>query len=151
MKVSTKGRLAITALVDLASCKGDAPVNLQDISDRRSISKSYLEQLFSMLRRHKIVTSVRGPGGGYALADCGLEISLAEIVMAVDGSPAASKPRVKRSRRKGQPRCVDDLWGDLTDMVFAHLSGVTRAHLVAKPSLVEPPVAHVLSRIRSHA
>jgi len=84
MRLTTKGRFAVTAMVDLATRGGKSPVTLSSISERQKISLSYLEQLFGKLRRNNIVESVRGPGGGYYLARPGSKISVAEIVVAVD-------------------------------------------------------------------
>src|SRR2546428_3920232 len=90
MRLTTKGRLAVTAMLDLAMHGGKGPVTLAGISQRQSISLSYLEQLFGKLRRHTLVDSVRGPGGGYTLAR-GLErVSVADIITAVDEPPGAT-------------------------------------------------------------
>ena len=86
MKLTTRGRYAVTAMLDLAINGGSRPVSLADISGRQEISLSYLEQLFAKLRREQLVTSARGPGGGYRLARSGAEIFVAEIIDAVDES-----------------------------------------------------------------
>ena len=86
MKLTTRGRYAVTAMLDLAINGGKRPVSLADISGRQEISLSYLEQLFAKLRREQLVTSARGPGGGYRLARSGEEIFVAEIIDAVDES-----------------------------------------------------------------
>lgn len=86
MKLTTKGRYAVTAVLDLAFHEGNGPVSLAEISARQGISLSYLEQLFSRLRRNNVVASTRGPGGGYSLARPDDEISMAEIIRAVDES-----------------------------------------------------------------
>ena len=84
MRLTTKGRFAVTAMIDLASRQTEGPVTLAGIADRQKISLSYLEQLFGKLRRHKLVTSVRGPGGGYRLARDMSRITVADIIVAVD-------------------------------------------------------------------
>ncbi|MFM8500757.1 MAG: Rrf2 family transcriptional regulator, partial [Fluviibacter sp.] len=84
MRLTTKGRFAVTAMIDLALFVGDRPVTLASISERQNISLSYLEQLFAKLRRHKIVESVRGPGGGYCLGRDAQEITVADVILAVD-------------------------------------------------------------------
>ncbi len=84
MRLTTKGRFAVTAMIDLASRQGDGPVTLAGIAERQRISLSYLEQLFGKLRRHNLVSSVRGPGGGYRLARAMDEITVADIIIAVD-------------------------------------------------------------------
>lgn len=145
MWLNCKGRMAVTALVDLATWEGSAPVKLQTISERQNISLSYLELLFAKLRRHRIVKSVRGPGGGYYLGGAGQDITIAKIIAAVDGSHDTNRPGARNSPRKGQPRCVDELWGDLNDVLYDHLTGVTLEHLVDKhqrDKLVTRPRAH---------
>jgi Rrf2 family protein len=84
MRLTTKGRFAVTAMIDLALRQGKGPVTLSAISERQEISLSYLEQLFGKLRRHQIVESVRGPGGGYNLARKAADVSVADIIIAVD-------------------------------------------------------------------
>src|SRR4030067_2578416 len=91
MRLTTKGRCAVTAMADLAMCGGRSPVTMAAISERQKISLSYLEQLFGKLRRSKIVESVRGPGGGYYLARPAEKITIAEIILAVDEPLDATK------------------------------------------------------------
>ena len=131
MRLTTKGRFAVTAMLDLALNEVDKPVTLVGISERQAISLSYLEQLFSRLRRQGLVTSVRGPGGGYRVARSHAEISVSQIITAVD-------ELIDATQCGGQENCHDtgrcmthDLWATLNDKILDYLSGVTLAELVA--------------------
>lgn len=131
MRLTTKGRFAVTAMVDLAMRGGKAPVTLAAISERQKISLSYLEQLFGKLRRNKIVESVRGPGGGYYLARPGSKISVAEIVIAVDEPLDATKCGGKGNCHGEQQPCIThDLWMGLNDSILDYLQAVTLQQLV---------------------
>lgn len=132
MRLTTKGRLAITALVDLATREGNAPLTLKAIGARRNISVSYLELLFGKLLRHKIVKSVRGRGGGYTLAGVGAEVSIARIIHAVDGAPVVAKHRDRADSRNQMPPCIDELWGGLDEAMNVYVSGIRLQHLVDK-------------------
>jgi Rrf2 family iron-sulfur cluster assembly transcriptional regulator len=136
MRLTTKGRFAVTAMIDVAMHGGGGPVTLAAVSGRQHISLSYLEQLFGKLRRSGLVESVRGPGGGYNLAKGQDQISVADIIVAVD------EP-IDATQCAGQENCHDDrrcmthdLWASLNDHIFTFLSGVTLANLVKqqKPS-----------------
>lgn len=129
MRLTTKGRFAVTAMIDLALRSGDGPVTLAGISERQKISLSYLEQLFGKLRRHSLVDSVRGPGGGYGLARPGLEITVADIVRAVDEQLDATQCGGKENC-KDEERCMThDLWATLNFKMYEYLSSVTLADL----------------------
>lgn len=131
MRLTTKGRFAVTAMVDLALCGGKSPVTLASISERQNISLSYLEQLFGKLRRNRIVESVRGPGGGYYLARPGNSISIAEIVTAVDEPLDASNCGGKGDcHGDGHPCLTHDLWMGLNGSILEYLSGITLQSLV---------------------
>jgi Rrf2 family transcriptional regulator, iron-sulfur cluster assembly transcription factor len=132
MRLTTKGRYAVTAMLDLSinSCKG--PVNLSDISRRQDISLSYLEQLFAKLRRRKLVSSVRGPGGGYRLGRSYSEIHVAEIIDAVSESLDTTKCQGKGDCQQGETCLTHHLWQDLSDQIHAFLSNITLADLVSK-------------------
>ena len=132
MRLTTKGRFAVTAMIDLALRQHEGPVTLAGISDRQKISLSYLEQLFGKLRRHKLVSSVRGPGGGYTLARGMAEISVADIIVAVDEPLDATQCG-------GKENCLDDhrcmtheLWTSLNRRMFEYLDSVMLADLVAQ-------------------
>jgi len=131
MKLTTKGRFAVTAMIDLALRQEGGPVALAGISERQKISLSYLEQLFGKLRRHQLVTSVRGPGGGYCLAKPLNAVSVADIIKAVDEPLDATKCG-------GMANCHDDenpcmthlLWTNLTTRMLDYLSSVNLSELV---------------------
>lgn len=130
MRLTTKGRFAVTAMLDLALFEGEKPVTLAGISDRQSISLSYLEQLFSRLRKQGLVTSVRGPGGGYRLAKPHDEISVSEIIAAVDELIDATQCG-GHENCKEEGRCMThDLWTSLNEKILEYLSGITLADLV---------------------
>ena len=131
MRLTTKGRFAVTAMVDLAMRGGKAPVTLAAISERQKISLSYLEQLFGKLRRNKIVESVRGPGGGYYLARPGNRISIAEIVIAVDEPLDATKCGGKGNCQGEEHPCIThNLWMGLNESILDYLQAVTLQQLV---------------------
>jgi Rrf2 family iron-sulfur cluster assembly transcriptional regulator len=126
MRLTTKGRFAVTAMVDLAMCGGKAPVTLAAISERQKISLSYLEQLFGKLRRNNIVESVRGPGGGYYLARPGNKISIAEIVIAVDEPLDATKCGGKGNCNGENHTCLThELWMGLNESILNYLQAIT--------------------------
>ena len=132
MRLTTKGRFAVTAMIDLALRSGDGPVTLAGISDRQKISLSYLEQLFGKLRRHRLVDSVRGPGGGYCLARPGNQITVADIVRAVD-EPLDATSCGGHENCCAEERCMThDLWATLNTKMYEYLSSVTLADLVEK-------------------
>ena len=130
MRLTTKGRFAVTAMMDLALRDSSGPVTLAEISSRQKISLSYLEQLFGKLRRHGLVDSVRGPGGGYRLARDTSRISVAEIILAVDEPIDATQCAGKENCRDEQKCLTHDLWATLNDRIFEYLEGVTLRQLV---------------------
>ena len=130
MRLTTKGRFAVTAMVDLALRDGEGPVTLAEISARQKISLSYLEQLFGKLRRHQLVESVRGPGGGYCLArDISTE-SVSHIILAVDEPIDATQCGGKENCRDEQKCLTHDLWSALNKHIFDYLESVTLRQLV---------------------
>jgi len=132
MKLTTKGRFAVTAMLDLALHGHDGPVTLAGISERQKISLSYLEQLFGKLRRRELVESVRGPGGGYFLARDASLLSVADIVRAVE-EPLDSTQCGGRENCHGNERCMThDLWEELNSTVYGFLSGVKLSQLVER-------------------
>ena len=131
MRLTTKGRFAVTAMVDLAMRQTRGPVTLAAISERQHISLSYLEQLFGKLRRHSLVTSVRGPGGGYNLARPAAEVSIAEIVKAVDEPLDATQCGGKENCHDDRRCMTHDLWATLNEKMHEYLSSVTLADLIA--------------------
>ena len=140
MRLTTKGRFAVTAMLDIAlndmsggnqSDKEGKPVTLAGISERQDISLSYLEQLFSRLRRQGLVTSVRGPGGGYRLAKAHHEISVSAIISAVDEQIDATQCSGKEDCHGAEGRCMThDLWASLNFKILDYLSGVSLADMV---------------------
>jgi Rrf2 family iron-sulfur cluster assembly transcriptional regulator len=131
MRLTTKGRFAVTAMVDLATRGGKAPVTLSSISERQCISLSYLEQLFGKLRRNNLVESVRGPGGGYYLARPANQISVAELVLAVDEPLDATKCGGMGNCLGEEIPCIThDLWMGLNEKILDYLESVTLQHLV---------------------
>jgi Rrf2 family iron-sulfur cluster assembly transcriptional regulator len=132
MRLTTKGRFAVTAMIDVALHGSHGPVTLAAVSDRQRISLSYLEQLFGKLRRHGLVESVRGPGGGYNLARPADTLSVADIILAVD-EPIDATQCGGRENCHDDRRCMThDLWAGLNEHIFAFLHGVTLAELVRK-------------------
>jgi Rrf2 family iron-sulfur cluster assembly transcriptional regulator len=130
MRLTTKGRFAVTAMIDVAMHGTNGPVTLAAVSERQRISLSYLEQLFGKLRRHGLVDSVRGPGGGYNLARGAEAVSVADVIVAVD------EP-IDQTQCGGRENCLDDrrcmtheLWAALNSHIFSFLSSVTLADLV---------------------
>ncbi|MCO7226873.1 Rrf2 family transcriptional regulator [Pleionea sp. CnH1-48] len=134
MRLTTKGRYAVTAMLDLAIHGKHSPVTLNDISGRQEISLSYLEQLFAKLRRNDLVRSVRGPGGGYQLNHEASDISIASIVDAVNGdSGDVKKPRSIDSDELSN--CLaDDLWCELSSQIHTFLSGISLHSVLQKQS-----------------
>src|SRR5690554_4874585 len=142
MRLTTKGRFAVTAMIDLALRQQRGPVTLATISERQNISLSYLEQLFGKLRRHELVDSVRGPGGGYVLARHSRDISVADIIFAVDEPMDATSCggqencNIGRNGREG--KCMThDLWATLSTKMIDYLDSVTLQDLVDQERLRE--------------
>src|SRR5215210_3726150 len=122
MRLTTKGRFAVTAMIDLAMNDSEGPVTLAEISERQKISLSYLEQLFGKLRRRSLVSSVRGPGGGYQLAKKLEELSVAEIIRAVD-EPIDATQCGGRENCQDERKCLThDLWATLNERIFDYLN-----------------------------
>lgn len=131
MRLTTKGRFAVTAMIDLALSETDRPVTLAGISERQEISLSYLEQLFSRLRRNGLVKSVRGPGGGYRIAKKHDEITISDIIIAVDEQIDATQCGGAEDCH-GERRCMThELWSSLNVKILEYLSGVSLADMVA--------------------
>lgn len=125
MRLTTRGRYAVTAMLDLALHGDKGPISLADISRRQEISLSYLEQLFSKLRQQELVSSVRGPGGGYRLARVSDEINVAEIIDAVNESIDATSCSGKGNCHSGDVCLTHHLWDDLSHQIHRFLSGIT--------------------------
>lgn len=133
MKLSTKGRYAITAMMELALRHKQGPVTLADISVEQSISVSYLEQLFAQLRKHSLVTGLRGPGGGYCLRRPASEISIADILRAVDESLEAVAQPVSTEAAQAEQRGESLLlWDQLSHQIYDYLDSISLAQAVAQ-------------------
>jgi Rrf2 family iron-sulfur cluster assembly transcriptional regulator len=150
MKLSTKGRYAVMAMVDLAMFGHEGPVSLGDIADRQGIPVSYLEQLFAKLRRNGLVKSVRGPGGGYVLGHLPDELRVSDIVRAVDES--LKQTRCKEGSAAGcsgsQARCMThDLWEELGNQIHLFLSSVTLADVASRRVLGTSGMLHRETRL----
>lgn len=137
MKLTTKGRYAVTAMLDLALHQSGGPVALTDIAGRQGISLSYLEQLFAKLRRRGLVASARGPGGGYRLNADADAITIADVVSAVDEKVDATRCAGKKNCQDNERCLTHDLWEDLSGKIYQFLSGITLAQLVAQRSVRE--------------
>lgn len=132
MRLSTKGRYAVTAMLDLALNGQDGPVTLSDISENQGISLSYLEQLFAALRAKKLVRGVRGPGGGYFLGREADEISIANIICAVDEWVEFTRCQGKEDCRGGQRCLTHSLWDDLSKQIYEFLEEISLSDLVRR-------------------
>ncbi|CUT17621.1 MULTISPECIES: Rrf2 family transcriptional regulator [Candidatus Ichthyocystis] len=148
MRLTTKGRFAVTAMIDLALRELDRPVTLAGISERQRISLSYLEQLFGKLRKHGLVESIRGPGGGYRIARQMDKITVADIVTAVD-EPIGSTMAESFENLTEKKKCLtQDLWNNLNNIILDYLRSVTLRDLVEKQkgvseSATDDPCRHV--------
>lgn len=135
MRLTTKGRYAVTAMLDLALHYDEGPITLADISQRQGISLSYLEQLFSKLRKQSLVDSTRGPGGGYRLSRSPHEVPVADVITAVD-------EKVETTRCGGLSNCQDDqqcltheLWTELSEQIYQFLCGISLGQLVERQGI----------------
>ena len=132
MRLTTKGRYAVTAMLDLTLHADNKPVSLSEISERQSISLSYLEQLFSRLRQYELVSSVRGPGGGYHLGRSSEDIYIAQIIEAVNESVDTTNCQGKGDCQGGEICLTHALWDELTAEIHNFLNGISLAHLMAR-------------------
>ncbi|MGA9031262.1 MAG: Fe-S cluster assembly transcriptional regulator IscR [Sulfuricaulis sp.] len=137
MKLTTKGRYAVTAMLDLALRYDKGAVTLADIAKRQGISLSYLEQLFAKLRRSGLVDSVRGPGGGYTLAQEPAKISVAEIIVAINENIDATRCGGEKNCHGDETCLTHQLWEDLSTRIHEFLNGITLGDLVTKPHVQE--------------
>jgi Rrf2 family iron-sulfur cluster assembly transcriptional regulator len=137
MRLTTKGRYAVTAMLDLAYHSQKKPVTLTDIAARQTISLSYLEQLFARLRRANMVKGIRGPGGGYILGGKASDINIADIVAAVDEPIEATKCGGEANCQQEQACLTHDLWMGLSQQIRDYLKGITLAQLLEKHHVQE--------------
>lgn len=130
MRLTTKGRYAVTAMLDLSLNYGAGAITLADISERQGISLSYLEQLFARLRKQGLVSSSRGPGGGYQLSRAATEITVLEVISAVDEKMDNTRCQGKHNCH-GDEQCVShELWQSLSEQIRIYLAGITLHHVV---------------------
>jgi Rrf2 family iron-sulfur cluster assembly transcriptional regulator len=152
MRLTTKGRFAVTAMIDLAMRQHQGPVTLAGISQRQKISLSYLEQLFGKLRRHELVESTRGPGGGYTLARPLKDVSVADIIFAVDEPLDATNCGGKENCGEEGGQCMThELWSNLNRKMIEYLDSVTLADLAdgQKVKVTQAPPKQI-SVLREH-
>ncbi len=136
MRLTTKGRFAVTAMIDISRYQQNGPVSLAGISDRQDISVAYLEQLFSKLRRGNLVKSIRGPGGGYVLAKDAGDITIADIVFAVDEPLDITRCGGNGNCAKGSIKCIThNLWASLNERIIDYLESVTLSDLSGKEAV----------------
>jgi Rrf2 family iron-sulfur cluster assembly transcriptional regulator len=137
MRLTTKGRYAVTAVLDLSFHQDNGPVSLAAISERQHISLSYLEQLFARLRRNGVVKSTRGPGGGYTLNRDAADISVSDVILAVDESCQVAACD-ETENCKGDYQCLThDLWNELSNEIRTFLDGITLAEMMADEKVQE--------------
>ncbi len=151
MRLTTKGRFAVTAMLDLALRHQHGPVTLAGIGARQSISLSYLEQLFGKLRRHALVESVRGPGGGYCLARASDKISVADIILAVDEPLDATQCSGRENCREDKRCITHNLWATLNEKLYEYLDSVMLQDLVTEHLTKNGNVSVLLDRRRAAA
>lgn len=137
MRLSTKGRYSVTAMLDLAIHDKAGPVTLGDISQCQGISLSYLEQLFSNLRKAGLVKGVRGPGGGYRLAKPATDISIADIISAVDENVDVTNCSGEGDCQGGERCLTHELWTDLSQRLYKFLDNISLAQFVDRPGIPE--------------
>ncbi len=135
MRLTTKGRYAVTAMLDLAYHSEKKPVTLTDIAKRQEISLSYLEQLFARLRRSGMVEGVRGPGGGYQLSRATSTISIAEIIAAVDETIDSTRCAGEANCQNDQPCLTHDLWMGLSDQIRQYLDSISLEDVLSRRSV----------------
>ena len=137
MRLTTKGRYAVTAMLDLALNQDRGAVTLQDIALKQEISLSYLEQLFAKLRGNGLVKGTRGPGGGYRLAQSAEVISVAAIISAVDEKSDMTRCGGEANCQDGEKCLTHELWTELSQEIYKFLDGITLSNLVSRPEVRE--------------
>lgn len=137
MRLTTKGRYAVTAMLDLALHAQEKPITLADISQRQGISLSYLEQLFSRMRKQGLVASARGPGGGYRLSRDANEINVAQVIAAVDEKVTVTRCEGRGDCQNGGPCLTHELWCNLSDQIYDFLNGISLGQLVEEQHVKE--------------
>ncbi|NKB63754.1 MAG: Rrf2 family transcriptional regulator [Gammaproteobacteria bacterium] len=143
MRLTTKGRYAVTAMIDLAINQIKGPVSLKSISENQGISLSYLEQLFAKMRKNKLVVGSRGPGGGYMLARDVDQITMAEIIVAVDEPLDITECDGMRNCHNGKPCLSHDLWSELSDQLYLFLDGIHLGELMRRSGISSSGISRV--------
>lgn len=137
MRLTTKGRYAVTAMLDLALHHGSGPITLADIAQRQGISLSYLEQLFARLRKRCLVSSVRGPGGGYTLGREAADIFVAQVISAVDENVDTTRCGGAHNCQDNQQCLTHDLWQDLSNRIYEYLNQISLQDLMNRQGVQE--------------
>lgn len=137
MKLTTKGRYAVTAMLDLSLHQSEGPITLADIAQRQGLSLSYLEQLFSRLRKRELVGSVRGPGGGYILGREPEDINIAELIVAVDESVDTTRCGGAGNCQGNKTCLTHQLWQDLSDRIYEYLGSISLRDLMERKGIVD--------------
>ncbi|MCB1725623.1 MAG: Fe-S cluster assembly transcriptional regulator IscR [Chromatiaceae bacterium] len=137
MRLTTKGRYAVTAMLDLALHHGAGPITLADIAQRQGISLSYLEQLFARLRKRNLVSSVRGPGGGYTLGRPADDIYVAQVIAAVDENVDTTRCGGAHNCQDNQQCLTHDLWQDLSNRIYEYLNRISLQELMSRRGVRE--------------
>jgi Rrf2 family iron-sulfur cluster assembly transcriptional regulator len=150
MKLSTKSRYAVTAMLDLAIHDKIGPVTLPDISQSQGISLSYLEQLFAKLRKNGLVEGVRGPGGGYRLSRPSDEITVARIISAVDENVTMTRCAGKGTCQDGERCLTHQLWDDLSEQLYSFLDGITLDQFSNRPEVQQVAQRQDAQHQRAH-
>ena len=133
MQLTTRGRYAVTAMLDLALHEGSRPVTLQEIADKQEISLSYLEQLFANLRQSGLVQGTRGPGGGYRLTGNPKDVSIAGIISAVDENSDLTRCGGRSNCHQGEECLTHELWVELSEKIYQFLNDITLLDLIERP------------------
>ncbi|HAR29948.1 MAG TPA: Fe-S cluster assembly transcriptional regulator IscR [Gammaproteobacteria bacterium] len=147
MRLTTKGRYAVTAMIDIALHRAQGPVSVTEVAERQAISSAYLEQLFSKLKRAGLLQSVRGPGGGYEIARAPAGITVASIIAAVGEGVDATRCQGAADCRDGATCLTHDLWSALSQHIDTFLSGITLESLIAggaPPTLEHRHALHLI-------
>lgn len=147
MRLSTKSRYAVTSLLDLVMHSEHGPVSLGDISQRQGISLSYLEQLFAKMRRNKLVTSTRGPGGGYNLGDVPENVCIADIIAAVDEEMRVTNKDVLEGATNFEPCLTEQLWEELSEQIQDYLTTISLADMMENEEVQSLSRDHDLRQI----
>lgn len=137
MRLTTKGRYAVTAMLDLALNAKEKPITLADISQRQGISLSYLEQLFSRMRKQGLVSSARGPGGGYRLSRDSSDINIAQVIEAVDEKVSLNRCEGRGDCHNGGPCLTHELWCNLSDQIYDFLNNISLGNLVEQQHVID--------------